>query len=117
MTAIRKAMGTGGGHAALRLAVAGLLAATLAACNQTASESPLTSDYRVRHPITLSEGERTVELVLGSNRGGLTPVQRADVLAFAQMWRREATGGIVVDVPSGRSIDRAAADSMREVHQ
>lgn len=116
MTAIRKAMGTGGGRAALRLAVAGVLAATLAACNQTASESPLTSDYRVRHPITLSEGERTVELFLGSNRGGLTPVQRADVLAFAQMWRREATGGIVVDVPSGRSIDRAAADSMREVH-
>jgi pilus assembly protein CpaD len=43
-------------------------------------------------------------------------VQRADVLAFAQAWRREATGGIVIDVPRGGPTDRAAGDSMREVH-
>jgi pilus assembly protein CpaD len=46
----------------------------------------------------------------------LTPSQRADVLAFAQSWRREATGGIIIDVPHGGPTDRAAADSMREVH-
>ena len=37
------------------------------------------------------------------NRGGLTPAQRADVLAFAQLWRREATGGIIVDVPQANA--------------
>ncbi len=52
---------------------------------------------------------------MGRNRGGLTPSQRADVLSFAQFWRREATSGIIVDVPHGRPIERAAADSMREV--
>ena len=74
------------------------------------------NDYRERHPITLKEGEHTVEVFVGRNRGGLTPSQRADVLAFAQLWRREATGGIIVDVPQGGPTERAAADSMREVH-
>lgn len=117
MTAPPKAIAGRRGHAALRLAAAGALAALLAGCNQThTAESRGPDDYRTRHPITLSEGERTVEIFLGRNRGGLTPVQRADVLSFAQMWRREATGGIVVDVPWGGPTDRAAADSMREVH-
>ena len=74
------------------------------------------TDYRQRHPITLKEGERTVEVFLGRNRGGLTPSQRADVLSFAQLWRREATSGIIVDVPQGGPTDHAAADSMREIH-
>jgi len=53
---------------------------------------------------------------LGRNRGGLTPAQRADVLAFAQWWKREANSGIVVQVPRGGPTDRAAADSLREIH-
>jgi pilus assembly protein CpaD len=79
-------------------------------------QAPYPVDYRERHPITLKEGEHTVELFLGANRGGLTPPQRADVLAFAQLWRREGTSGVVIDVPHGGPTDRAAADSMREVY-
>ena len=30
------------------------------------------------------------------------PGQRADVLSFAQLWKREATSGIIIDVPSIR---------------
>lgn len=97
------------------LAVLGITA-SLGGCYQTASNDLYPTDYRERHPITLKEGSRTVEIFLGRNRGGLTPNQRADVLAFAQGWRREATGGIIVDVPRGGPTDRAAADSMREVH-
>lgn len=117
MTALPKAIAGRRGYAALRLVAAGALAVLLAGCNQThTAQSRGPDDYRTRHPITLREGERTVEIFLGRNRGGLTPAQRADVLSFAQMWRREATGGIVVDVPWGGPTDRAAADSMREVH-
>ena len=105
------------GANALRLLAAIGLAAVLAGCQtSTASNELYPTDYRERHPITLKEGTRTVEIFLGRNRGGLTPSQRADVLAFAQSWRREATGGIIVDVPHGGPADRAAADSMREVH-
>ena len=34
--------------------------------------TPAASDYRLRHPIAIKEGARTVELFIGSNRGGLT---------------------------------------------
>lgn len=104
-------------EAALRLVAAAVLAGLLAGCNQTQmakTEYPL--DYRDRHPITVREGARQVEVFLGRNRGGLTASQRADVLAFAQWWRREANSGIVVQVPHGGPGDRAAADSMREIH-
>ena len=61
------------------------------------------------------KGERTVELFVGSNRGGLTGEQRADVLAFAQTWRREATGGVVIERPAGTRNEIAAANSLHEV--
>ena len=93
------------------------LAASLAGCysTQRVTEVPYPEDYRQRHPITLKESEHTVEVFVGRNRGGLSAGQRADVLAFAQQWRHESTSGIIVDVPHSRLIDRASAESMREV--
>jgi pilus assembly protein CpaD len=117
MTAFPTAAARRRATTALRaLAVVGL-ATSLAGCyTQRTAQEVYPNDYRERHPINLKEGERTVEIFLGRNRGGLTPSQRADVLSFAQLWRREATGGIIVDVPQGGPTDRAAADSMREVN-
>ncbi len=105
------------GATALRALAAIGLAVTLAGCYSTEAENQAyPNDYRERHPITLNEGTHTVEIFLGQNGGGLTPSQRADVLAFTQSWRHEATGSIIVDVPHGGPTDRAAVDSMREVH-
>ena len=105
------------GAMALRaLAIVGLTT-SLGGCysQHVSQEAAYPNDYRERHPITLKERDRTVEIFLGRNRGGLSPGQRADVLSFAQLWRREATSGIIVDVPHGGPTDHAAADSMREV--
>ncbi|HEY4140732.1 MAG TPA: CpaD family pilus assembly protein [Pseudolabrys sp.] len=104
--------------AAMRLMAAGGLAVLLAGCNQSSklAQAEYPTDYRLRHPITLKEGDRTVEVFIGRNRGGLSPVQRADVLSFAQLWRREATSGIIIDVPQGKATAQSAADSMREIH-
>lgn len=118
MTALHKAA-RGRVRFARRLLVAPGLAALLAGCYQTPvaqQEAPYPNDYRVRHPITLKEGEHNVELFVGRNRGGLTPSQRADVLAFAQEWRHEATSGILIDVPHGGPADRSAKESLREIH-
>ena len=117
MTAFLTAVAKCRGATALRaLAVVGL-ATSLAGCyTQRMTQEVYPNDYRERHPITLKERERTVEIFLGRNRGGLTPSQRAYVLSFAQYWRREASSGIIVDVPQGGPTDRAAADSMREVN-
>jgi pilus assembly protein CpaD len=117
MTELHAAVVRRGAQAALRLLAAGGLAVMLAGCQQGhVAQAEYPTDYRLRHPITLKEGDRTVEVFVGRNRGGLSPAQRADVLAFAQLWRREATSGIIVEVPSGGSTGQAAADSMREVH-
>ncbi len=99
-----------------RLAAAVGLAATLAGC-YTAQQNveAVPTDYRQRHPITLQEATRKVEVFVGSSRGGLTPAGRADVLAFAQAWKREATGGILIEVPSRTPNERAAEDTTHEI--
>jgi pilus assembly protein CpaD len=102
--------------AARGLAIAGL-AAVLAGCNTTTAsvEPEIPRDYRLRHPIAIKEGTRSLELFVGSGRGGLTPVQRAEVLAFAQTWKREGTGGLTIDRPVGVPNERAALDTIRQV--
>ena len=104
------------GHTARLLALVGC-AALLSGCYTTSAPvvTPAASDYRLRHPIAIKEGARTVELFIGSNRGGLTGEQRADVLAFATTWRRQATGGIVIELPAGTRNEIAAANSLHEV--
>ena len=77
--------------------------------------TPSAFDYRLRHPIGIKEGPRTIELFLGTARGGLNGDQRADVLAFASSWRREATGGIIIDLPAGTRNEVAAANALHEV--
>jgi len=102
--------------AAARLLAAMACSMTLAGCfgaQQTAR--PIDFDYRLRHSIAIQEGPHTVEFFIGSSRGGLTGEQRADVLAFANTWRREATGGIVLDLPAGTRNEIAAANALHEV--
>jgi pilus assembly protein CpaD len=96
------------------LAVLGC-ATMLAGCFNERLASPAGFDYRLRHPIAIMEGPRSIQLFIGANRGGLTPEQRADVVAFAHAWRREATGGMVIDLPSGTRNEFAAASAVHEV--
>ncbi len=104
------------GRKAGGVAAVAALCAMLAGCYTARDpEDPVPTDYRQRHPITLQEGHRTVEIFVGSSRGGLTPAQRADVLAFAQVWKRDATGGVVIDLPSGTPNAQAAADALHEI--
>jgi pilus assembly protein CpaD len=91
-------------------------AAMLAGCttDQT-SIKEIPNDLRQRHPIAVREGVHTVELFIGSKRGELTLDQRADILAFAHTWRRDAAGGIRIEVPSGTNNEVAAAHVLPEV--
>jgi pilus assembly protein CpaD len=94
------------------------LAALLAGCNTTADKEitdSIPTEYRQRHPITIGEGRQTLEVFVGAGRGGLTPTQRAEVLAFAHAWHREATAGIVIERPAGSPNERAARDTLKEV--
>ena len=96
-----------------------VLSTALAGCyTYTAQEIALEeipNDYRQRHPIVLKEAPRTVELFIGNRRGNLNADQRAQVLSFAQAWRREGTGGVIIDVPTGTPNERSALAALQEV--
>jgi pilus assembly protein CpaD len=104
---------------ALRTFVLGTAAAVLAGCySYTAQEvllDQIPNDYRQRHPIVLKEAPRSVDLFIGNRRGSLNAEQRAQVLSFAQAWRRESTGGVMIDVPSGTPNERSAVAALQEV--
>jgi len=104
---------------AARAAIVGACAIFVCGCNtdqQVAGVPEAPYDYRQRHPITITEANHLLEIFVGSSRGELNATQRAEVLAFAQTWKREATGGVIVDLPVGTSNERAAAESMHAIH-
>ncbi len=106
------------GALALRAAIVGGCAIFICGCNtdqQVAAVPDVPTDYRLRHPITMSEADHTLEVFVGTSRGELNATQRAEVLAFAHTWRREGTGGVAVNLPVGTSNEHAAAEAMRPI--
>lgn len=101
-------------HAPRLLVVVGI-ATLLSGCYVRKETVSLPNDYRKRHPITLKEGERTVEIFVGNSRSGLNPSQRADVLSFAQDWRKNSTGGVIIDLPAGTANEVAASGTIPEI--
>ena len=103
---------------ALRLlgALVGLSTA-LGACQQTAEivTASVPNDYRLRHPIAVTEANRSIVIFVGHARGGLSAPQRTDVAGLAQTWLREGTGAIVADVPVDTANARAAASTYQEI--
>jgi pilus assembly protein CpaD len=73
------------------------------------------TDYRERHPIRLADKERTLQILVGSGRAGLTATQRAQVAAMGSDWRREGTGYIVIEAPARAVNSRAARDTIQEI--
>jgi pilus assembly protein CpaD len=100
------------------LAALAVLSAALAACTQTADPIVTASapdDYRLRHPIAVTEANRSIVVFVGHGRGGLSGPQRADVMGLARTWVGEGTGSIVADVPVDTPNAHAAAASFREI--
>ena len=92
------------------------LSAALGACMPHTTEVTTSSiDYRQRHPIAVTEADRSMVLFVGQGRGGLSGAQRTDVAGLAHSWQREATGAIIAEVPTETPNARAAAASFREV--
>ena len=108
----------GSAAAALRAAIVTGFGLLVCACqtDQKITAAPdVPYDYRLRHPITITEAERTLQIFIGSNRGELSAEQRAELLAFAQTWKQEATGGVLIDLPTGTVNEGAAAGALREI--
>jgi pilus assembly protein CpaD len=105
---------------ALRLAATLVgLSLSLGACKTfdapIVAAEPYPDDYRARHPIAVTEANRSIIVFVGTGRGGMTAGQRADVMAMAQSWLRDGTGGITIDMPTGTPNARAAHETLREI--
>jgi pilus assembly protein CpaD len=104
---------------AVRLAAALVgLSAALGACTHTgdvATTASVPDDYKMRHPITVTEANHSIVVFVGRGRGGLSASQRTDVAGLVQGWVQEGTGAITADVPVDTPNARAAADSFREI--
>ncbi len=110
---IAKRRGSDAGRLLAMLACATMLTGCVTSNQVVVGSTP--SDYHQRHPIVIKEEPRVVELFIGSKRGTLTGAQRADVLAFAREWRREASGGILIDLPASTPNEYAAGSAVHEV--
>ncbi|QPF81735.1 CpaD family pilus assembly protein [Bradyrhizobium genosp. L] len=107
---------------AATLPLLGALAAAaiaLGGCNLTgdvATTGTVPDDYRLRHPVAVTEGEQSIVVFVGRSRGNLTETQRDDVMGLARNWRREGTGAIAIDVPVDTPNARAAQAMSQEIH-
>jgi pilus assembly protein CpaD len=121
MHSIRSLTNSRRGHAAMALRAAIVVGYGLLVCACQTDQSPVPGvpespfDYRDRHPITVTEADHSLQLFIGANRASLTATQRAEVVAFGQTWKDEATGGVLIDLPTGTVNERASAGAMHEI--
>jgi pilus assembly protein CpaD len=96
------------------------LSAVLGACSY-APDAVITGgvpdDYRLRHPIAITEANRSLVVFVGHARAGLSLAQRSDVAGLAHNWVSEGTGAVVAEVPVDTPNARAAAATYQEIRQ
>src|ERR1700742_2444304 len=94
------------------------LSTILGGCHYASEQyvaSGAADDYRLRHPIAITEATKTTVVFVGHGRGGLTATQRDDVMGLARTWVREGTGGVLAEVPGDSPNAQAAASTMGEI--
>lgn len=100
-----------------------MLALVLTAAGCAAPKDDITGslpdDYRLRHPIQVTRGMATMDLIPGGGPGGLTDRQVGDIQAFAADWRKRGRGNLIIQVPTGssRENDRASAYAEKEARR
>jgi pilus assembly protein CpaD len=97
-----------------------VLAALLAAGCQ--SQAPTTSalaanDYRLRHPIVVGEGTKTLDLPIGSGMRQLSPQLAAVVSSFARDARSRGGGSVEIIAPSGSRNEAAVHAVLPQIRQ
>jgi pilus assembly protein CpaD len=73
------------------------------------------SDYRDRHPIVITDKNRTLDIFVGANSGPLDPRQRQDLSAFAQEFRQHGEGIMTAFVPVGSTNPAADARGIETI--
>lgn len=86
-----------------------LVAGGLAGCQTNpTSESIARYDYRLRHPIVISEQAETLDIPVGAETRSLSPRLSEAVQGFAREAREQGNGEVEILVPSGSRNEGAA---------
>lgn len=96
------------------------LSALLGACSsptETIITGGVPDDYRLRHPIAITEANSSIVVFVGHARSGLSLTQRSDVAGLAHNWVREGTGAVIAEVPVDTPNARAAAATFQEIRE
>ena len=93
----------------LRMAGIATCALLLVAC-QTKKEitGSVPDDYRLRHPITLQQSAKTIDIPVGMHSEDLTPASRSAITGFARDFLQERAAVIQIMVPSGAYNESSA---------
>ena len=103
------------------LGVAGLALATLLpACTSTVSGDTSVDiadyDYRVRHPILISDEPEVLTIAVGMKGPALSPQIETAIRDYLVDYAANGTGGVTIQVPTGSSNEVAAELTGRAVH-
>ena len=77
----------------------------------------LPDDYRTRHPITVGEGEKVIDIPIAAGDHGLTVGQREVIAGFAQEYQRSSKGIIQIMTPQGALNSGAAAYAAGDIRR
>jgi pilus assembly protein CpaD len=107
-----------GGLTALMAASAIAAVTALAGCNSTAtSDVDLTPyDYRLRHPILISDEPEVFKIPVGMKGPALSPEIETALYDYVTDYQANGTGGITIQPPTGSANEMAAAETGRAVH-
>lgn len=102
------------------LAASALSAVTaLAGCNSTTATSDVDLtpyDYRLRHPILISDEPEVFKIPVGMKGPALSPEIETALYDFVIDYQTSGTGGITIQPPTGSGNEMAAAETGRAVH-
>jgi pilus assembly protein CpaD len=96
-----------------------LLASLSGGCSTTGTSDFVDAadyDYRLRHPIVLSEEPEVLDMQLGMNGPALSPDLEVAIRDYVGEYRADGTGSITIQVPVGSANEIAAAQTGRAVH-
>jgi pilus assembly protein CpaD len=94
------------------------LAALAAGCSTTGTSDvdARDFDYRLRHPILLSEEPENFDIPVGMNGPAVSPEIEVAIRDYVGEYRTDGTGAITIQVPTGSANEVAAASTGRAVH-
>ncbi|MDX6804508.1 CpaD family pilus assembly protein [Terrihabitans rhizophilus] len=103
----------------LRWAALLVTAVMISACNAERGDitASIPDNAQARHPILVTRGMATLDLLPGGGPGGLTNRQVTDIGAFAAGWTANGRGGFTIEVPSGAGpiTDKQSAHVVKEI--